>query len=113
MLFEFVRPVRIIRPIFGTAIPELVGKTWFVIGIRRHSVPFPRALDAGSRASLSQGRVRVRVNIQIPNRGVPLGLAFWRSRVRVRVIFQNTNPYKRVDLFAIVSAVRTLVSREN
>ena len=23
---------------------------------------------------------RVRVNIQIPNRGVPLGLAFWRSR---------------------------------
>jgi len=29
-------------------------------------------------------------------------------RVRVRVIFQNPNPYKRVDLFAIVSAVRTL-----
>ena len=30
------------------------------------------------------------------------------GRVRVRVIFQNPNPYKRVDLFAIVSAVRTL-----
>jgi len=30
------------------------------------------------------------------------------ARVRVRVIFQNRNPFKRVDLFAIVSAVRTL-----
>ena len=28
------------------------------------------------------------------------------ASARVRVIFQNPNPYKRVDLFAIVSAQR-------